>query len=237
MSIFKQQLSKNTKTQAAVVSTIVLLVIVLVALDFIFNGPITQLLTNRDEVVATVEAWGFFGPLLFIIMQIAQTIIAPIPGGIMGAVGGFLFGWLGILWTTIGSFFGFWIVFLLSRKFGRGLIEKIIKKESLAKFDHLSEEKGSAVIFLLFLIPVFPDSVAGYSAGFTNIPIRKLLAIAIISRTPAVVAVNMFGAGLGQENVTQVVTISVIFVIACIIAAAKHDAIMKYLNSSHEPKK
>ena len=232
MSIFKQRLSKKTKFQLAVVCSVIVIAFVLLALDFFFKGPITYLLTNKDDVVATVQSSGVFGPVIFMIIQFLQTVIAPIPGGISGAVGGYLFGWWGILWTFIGTFFGFWVVFWLARKFGRSLIEKIIKKESLNKFDYLAKEKGSAAFFLIFLIPGLPDDVIGYIAGLTAIPIKILLALVAVGRMPAIIATNMFGAGLGESNIVPVVAITVVSAIALVFVAIKRDSIMKYLRSN-----
>ena len=75
-------------------------------LDIIFNGPLTRFLSNRDQVVLAVQSFGFFAPLIYVILQIVQTVAAPIPGQVVGSVGGFLFGPWGILWTLIGSLIG-----------------------------------------------------------------------------------------------------------------------------------
>ena len=236
MSIFKQKLSQKTKLQAIAVGVAVLAVIVLLVLDFVFKGPITHLLTNKDDVVAFVRSLGIFGPLAFIAIQILQTVAAPIPGNISGTVGGYLFGWWGILWTTIGSAIGFLIVFVISRKFGRRLVEKIIKKESLAKFDYLTKEKGSFIFFMIFLIPGLPDDIVGYLAGLTTIPIKKLLALVIIGRTPAVIMTNLFGAGLGEDTIYPVVIIAIISALILGALAFKRKAIMDYLKSRSDAK-
>ena len=237
MAIFEQKLSKKTKLQVFGTCTIILAAVALVVLDFVFKGPISFLLTNKDEVVAAVKSWGFFGPLLFVFLQAIQTVIAPIPLSTTGIVGGYIFGWIGILWTTIGSIIGFWTIFWLSRKFGRSLIEKIIKKEALEKFDGIAKEKGAPFFFFIFLIPGLPDDVAGYIAGLTKIPIRILLAIAIIGRTPSVIATNMLGANLGESNITPVVVIATASVLIFAIFAVKHNAIMKYLKAGPKPRK
>ena len=231
MAIFKQKLSKKTKFQIIGLSAIIFLLLALIILDYVFKGPLTYLLTNKDEVTAAVRSWGLFGPLLFIFIQATQTIIAPIPLASTGIVGGYIFGWWGILWTTIGSALGFWLIFWLSRTFGRNLIEKIVKKSSLDKFDELAAGKGIAFFFLIFLIPGLPDDVAGYIAGLTNIPIKILLALAILGRTPSIIATNMFGAGLGEDNIAPVVIIAAIFAITFVIFAIKRDTIIRYLKS------
>ncbi|MFV0484726.1 MAG: TVP38/TMEM64 family protein [Candidatus Saccharimonadales bacterium] len=231
MSIFKKRLSKKTKIQLAAVAVVVVLIIAYIAWDIIYGGPISYILTNKDEVVAFVESRGFLGPLAFVILQTLQTVIAPIPGNVTGAVGGFLFGWWGILWTMIGSAIGFYVIFLIARKFGRRLVEKIIKKESLDKFDYLANQTGSLVFFLVFLIPGLPDDIIGYIAGLTSIPIKQLMVMVIIGRIPATVATNMLGAGIGEADIRPVLVLAVLSAIVLIALFMKRKAIMDWMNS------
>lgn len=230
MSIFKKKLTRKTKIQLAILTAVIVAVGIYIVLDIVLGGPLTYILTNKDEVVAFVKSLGFWGPLVFVLLQILQTIAAPVPGNVTGLVGGFLFGWWGVLWTLIGSAIGFYCVFWLSRKFGRRLVEKIIKKEALDKFDHLANQKGSLVFFLIFLIPGLPDDIVGYVAGLTSIPIRQLMIMVIIGRIPATVATNMLGAGLGEADIRPVVIIAVVSAIVLIAIAAKRKAIMDWTN-------
>ena len=231
MSIFKKRLSRKAKLQIAAISSVVVALGVLIVLDIVNDGPLTHLLTNKEEVVAFVKSLGIFAPIAFMLVQVIQTVVAPIPGQVTGIVGGYIFDAWGILWTTIGSAIGFWLVFWLSRRFGRTLVEKIIKKESLDKFDYLTKEKGSLVFFLIFLIPGLPDDIVGYIAGLTPIPIKKLLAMVIIGRTPAVIMTNMLGAGLGESDIRPIVIASVLSIIVLAVVYIKREAIAKLLES------
>lgn len=231
MSIFKKRLSRKTKIQIGIAIAAILLLILYLVLDLtVFKGPFSKILSDKDAITDFVRSWGIFGPLAFILLQIVQTVAAPIPGTISGTVGGYLFGWWGILWTTIGSAIGFLIVFIISRRFGRGLVEKVVKKKYLEKFDYLAEENGSFVFFLIFLIPGLPDDIVGYIAGLTQIPIKNLLIMVIVGRMPSVIMTNMFGAGLGEDKIYPVVIIAAISAIILVIIALKRDAIMKYIN-------
>ena len=236
MSIFKKKLSRKTKVQLAVVAVAVLAVVAYIIWDVIYGGPITYVLTNKDEVVAFVQSLGLLGPLAFVVLQAVQTIIAPIPGNVTGAVGGFLFGGWGILWTMIGSAIGFYVIFLIARKFGRKLVEKIIKKESLDKFDYLANQSGSLVFFLIFLIPGLPDDIIGYVAGLTSIPIKQLMVMVIIGRIPATVATNMLGAGIGEADIRPVLVLAVLSAVVLIALFMKKKAIMDWVNKRGKKK-
>jgi uncharacterized membrane protein YdjX (TVP38/TMEM64 family) len=236
MSVFKQRLSKKTKIQAASIGAAIFLIILLVALDVIFKGPITHLLTNKEEVITFVRSLGPFGWLAFIFLSAFETVIAPLPGQVFGVIGGYLFDWWGVLLTTIANIIGAFIVFVLSRKYGRPLVEKIINKKHIDKFDYLAKEKGSFIFFLIFLIPGLPNDIACYIAGLTEIPIKKLLVIMAIGRMPTVIATNMFGAGLGEDNIAPVVTIAVISSVIFAIVLIKRKAITNYINSTRKNK-
>lgn len=190
----------KTKILIALIVAAVIGLAIYIAWDVTTDGPLTQVFQNRDELAAYVRSYGLLAPLAYLLLQIAQTVFAPIPGNIVGGVGGFIFGWWGVLWTLIGSLIGFWIVFAISRKFGRPLVEKIIKKENLEKFDFIIGKRAPLILFVVFLIPGLPDDIVAYIAGLTEVKIKHLLALVALGRLPSVVATNYIGMGLGAGN-------------------------------------
>ena len=187
------------------------------------------LLSSHDQIVELVRSFGPFAPLLYMALQITQTVVAPIPGQIVGSVGGFLFGPWGILWTTIGSLIGCWIVFLLSRRFGRPLLEKIFKKSVVAKFDFILEAKSaSLILFAIFLLPGFPDDVVCYLAGLTKLSIKRLMILVTLGRLPTVVLTNYIGAGI-SDNLVMVGIASLLGVIVLGIGIWQRERIMALL--------
>jgi uncharacterized membrane protein YdjX (TVP38/TMEM64 family) len=229
MKFFKEKLPRKVKWQIAGVCAAIIVAIVLVVLDVIYDGPLTKLLTNRDRVVEIIKGYGFWGPLAFIVLQAAQTVLAPIPGQVMGIVGGFIFGWWGLLWTLIGTTIGFYIVFVLARKLGRPFIEKIVNKKTLDKFDFLTDKSGELVFFIIFLIPGLPDDVVCYLAGMTKIPIPRLLLLVTIGRLPATIMNNLIGTGLGGDDIHLLVIGALLMIVLFAILYFKKDAVMKYI--------
>jgi len=233
-SPIKEKISRKTIIKFVIFGLIIVALIGYLAWDIIAKGPLTQLLMNRDELVHIMNTMGPWAPLLYILLQIVQVIVAPIPGQIVGGVGGFLFGHWGILWTTIGSIIGFWLVFLIARKFGRPLLEKIFKKSLIDKFDFIINAKGAPlIIFAIFLLPGFPDDVVCYIAGLTRLPMRTLLLISILGRFPTIVLTNYIGMGI-QGNLGLVVGLSILVVLLIGIFTWKREAILAFLK--REPK-
>lgn len=228
-SIFKNRISQNTKLKISIIVAIVLAIIIYVFWDVLAGGPITTFLSNKEAIILWINQHGILAPFAFILLDILQAVLAPIPGQVVGGVGGFLFGWWGILWTVIGTGLGAVLVFWLSRRFGRPLVEKLIKKENLDKFDFVMGKNAPFILFLFFLIPATPDDLICYIGGLTEISIKKLTALFILGRLPSTVVVNYIGSGLGEENLMPVLVVTLLTVIILALALWKKDQIINYL--------
>lgn len=225
----KKRISWKTWLKIGITAALIIAIVVYLAWDILAKGPLTRFLMNRDELVAAVESWGIFAPLLYIILQVIQTVVAPIPGQIVGSIGGFIFGAWGVLWTSIGTLIGCFIVFKIARRFGRPLLEKIFKKSSIERFDFIINSKSASLaLFLIFLLPGFPDDIICYIAGLTNLPIRKLMVIVLLGRLPVITLTNYIGAGL-VDNVALVAAVSIIAVLILGLGVWQRERIMKFL--------
>lgn len=227
--LIKKRISRQTKIKVALVALTIAILAVYLVWDIAFHGPLMSLLSNREQLVAAVQSFGPFAPLLYILLQVTQTVVAPIPGQIVGSVGGFIFGPWGILWTTIGTLIGCWLVFLLARRFGRPLLEKIFKKSVVAKFDFILEAKSaSLILFAIFLLPGFPDDVVCYLAGLTKLSIKRLMLLVTLGRLPTIILTNYIGAGIG-ENFAMVAIAALLGVILLGIGVWQRERIMNLL--------
>lgn len=236
-SPLKKRLSTKTIIKLWLVVLVVVALIGYLTWDIIATGPLMRFLTNRDELIASVKSWGIFAPLLYILLQIIQTVVAPIPGQVVGSIGGFIFGAWGVLWTSIGTVLGCYIVFKLSKRFGRPFLEKIFKKSAIERFDFIINSKSaSLVLFLIYLLPGFPDDLVCYLAGLTTLPVRKLMLILILGRLPVIIVTNYLGAGL-TTNLSGVIAISIIAVILLGIVIWQRERILVFLkkHSDHHP--
>lgn len=228
-SPLKKRLSTKTIVKLWLVIIVVIALIGYLTWDIIATGPLMRFLTNRDELIASVKSWGIFAPLLFVLLQVLQTVVAPIPGQVVGSIGGFIFGPWGILWTSIGTLLGCYIVFKLSKRFGRPFLEKIFKKSAVDRFDFIINSKSaSLILFLIYLLPGFPDDLICYIAGLTTLPVRKLMLILILGRLPVIIVTNYLGAGL-TTNLSGVITISIIAVVLLGIGIWQRERILNFL--------
>jgi len=235
----KPRIGRRTWIKIALATIVAIAFVGYLAWDVAFHGPLVQLWTSKDLLLERIRSCGPLAPLAYILLQAVQTVVAPIPGQVVGSIGGLLFGWWGVLWTLIGSSIGYLVVLLLSKRFGRPLLEKIFKKSAISKFDFILNSKSSALIlFAVFLLPGFPDDIVCYIAGLTSLSIKKLMVIILLGRFPTIVLTNYLGSGL-STNPGLVVACAIIGVLILGLAVWQRERIIQFFHrfdKKNEPK-
>lgn len=170
---------------------------------------------NANNIRTYVLSFGAFAPVIFILLQILQTVIAPIPGGILTIAGGLIWGtFLGALFSVIGAFIGANLCFQLSRHLGRPFVEKFAKKDDIEFVDFVFQKYGFWAIIILRLIPLMAFDVISYGAGLTKMDFRKYAAATLIGMVPSTLFYTYIGFTLADSNtlVVFVLTIAVLVV-------------------------
>lgn len=169
---------------------------------------------TANSAKSAILSLGAAAPAAFIGIQTVQVIAVPIPGQVIGLVGGFIFGWkFGVLYTMIGLSLGMWAVFTLSRKLGPQFVERLNGREALKDFETLFVKKdgqnpgmygkskealrshGLLTFFMIMLLPGLPDNLACFVAGLSRIRIWKLMVAGVVGRFPAMLMLCFFGDG------------------------------------------
>ena len=144
-----------------------------------------EILHSRQELKGVIRSFGAYSPLAYVLLQFLQVVIAPIPGGAIEFLGGYIFGAkAGFGYSMIGLFFGSWFAFGLARVFEKIAVEKFVPAETRKKFDYLIGHEGLILSFLLFLIPGFPKDALCYILGLTPMHTGVFLIISTLGRIP-----------------------------------------------------
>ena len=176
-----------------------------VAALLIWYRPLLSFFADRAEVQEFVTRCGPWAPLATILLHVAQVLLAPIPGQVIDAANGYLFGaaW-GTVYSLVGVLVGSSLAMALARRFGRPWAERLIKRETLERLDSYSRQRGALFFFLVFLFPFLPDDVACFLAGLTLLPLPELVALAAIGRLPGILVANLVGANAAALTRTQI---------------------------------
>lgn len=151
--------------------------------------------TDKERIKELLKTMGPLAPLIFIVVQSLQVVFAPIPGEATGFIGGFLFGVpLGMLYSTIGLTLGSTLAFLLGRWLEVHFVARIVKPETLKRFDFLMEHQGALVAFFLFVFPGFPKDYLCFILGLSQMPLKLFLVLSTVGRLPGTLMLTLQGA-------------------------------------------
>ncbi|MFB6252745.1 MAG: TVP38/TMEM64 family protein [Halobellus sp.] len=164
--------------------------------------------TDPGWVQTQLAGLGRYAPLAFVALQTVQVIFAPVPGQMLGGIGGFLFGGLrGTVYSMLGVVAGSAVVFFASRRFGRPYVERVVAAESLERWDAFFERGGLLGLFALFLLPTFPDDLLCFVAGLADIQSRRFLTLVLVGRTPSFLLAAYVGTRVADGALLQAAAI------------------------------
>lgn len=154
-----------------------------------------EVFTDKERIKQLLKTVGPLAPLIFILVQTLQVVFAPIPGEATGFIGGFLFGVpLGMLYSTIGLTLGSALAFLLGRWLEAHFVARVVRPETLKRFDFLMERQGALVAFFLFVIPGFPKDYLCFILGLSQMPFKLFLVLCTVGRLPGTLMLTLQGA-------------------------------------------
>lgn len=221
-------LSEEMKTRRFILTTSALLAFLAVILLVTHCFDDWALFQDQRRLCQWVNQWGAWKPLAIIILQMAQVLLAPIPGQIVGLVSGYFFGvaW-GTVYSMAGTVMGSVIAFVLARAFGRPLVERLIPQPTLRRLDEGAQRRGLFFFLLVFLIPFLPDDLACFVAGLSSIPIPALVLTAIAGRLPGILVSSWLGANAAHFSTMQwafLITISALLALLFLLYSEQLQA-------------
>lgn len=176
-------------------------------LALLFLGSTYAAQTYEAELAGLVGT-GLSGMLLYALLAVTGTIIAPLSSLPLVPIASVLWGpSAAAILTVLGWWVGGMIAFLLSRRFGRPLVEKMISVEKLAKVEARLPEKHQ-FWSIMVLSMVLPTDILSYSLGlFRNIPFRTYAPSVLIGNTPFAFVFAYTGALPFKQQVYLVVPV------------------------------
>ena len=145
---------------------------------------IVRELTRSDrsaaDKVASLQTFfrecGVCAPLVYVGFVMVEVIIAPIPGLMLYAPGGLIFGpILGGLLALIGNVLGAGFACRMTRGIIAPWTQSVAETETIAKIQTQLQQRGSWLIFWLRVNPLTSSDLVSYAAGLTRIPIWQVM--------------------------------------------------------------
>jgi uncharacterized membrane protein YdjX (TVP38/TMEM64 family) len=161
----------------------------------VYWRPLVALLEDLPRLRAWLRGLGPWGPLALIGLNAAQIVLAPVPGQLVQAVAGYLFGlWPGAIYGALGMALGGALSMSLGRTIGRPLVTRLVGEERLDRWERVAHT-DSPLVWAVLMLPLFGD-IPYLIAGITRPPIWKVLGITLLVRGPSVILYAAMGAGI-----------------------------------------
>jgi uncharacterized membrane protein YdjX (TVP38/TMEM64 family) len=211
------------KTKHRIYSYIVLLIIIISTyflLPFFF--PSIKLFSSPEFIRKFVLS---FGPISFLvyILLVAMAVPLPIPSTAVILAGGYIFGtFTGSILALISIVIGSIITFLLARKVGISLIQKITDKKHLDHWETLFKKKGITLALIAYIIPIFPSDFVSLVLGLTKIKFKTFFFIVLVGFIPRVIIINTLGDFLHNGISFEILILVIVAFIFALIAIFRH---------------
>ena len=172
------------KSKSKLILNILTIIGIVAVIFFIYFAVKERWFLDNEILLTKIKSFGLLAPLCFILIQMVQVVLPVIPGGAsclvgvmaFGAVGGFIYNYVGLVLGSICSF-------LLSRKFGMSIINKLFKEKDIKKaLDKINNSKYDLIFFLIILLPGLPDDLFCYISGITKMSLKKFTLIILIGK-------------------------------------------------------
>lgn len=207
---------------------------VMIGLTALLWMPMINFIEDPDSLATWIAEAGIWGPIVFMLLNTAQVLLAIIPGGPFEVAAGALFGpWIGTLLCNVAMTAGGMMTFFFVRKFGMKFIELFVDRKEIesVKFLH-SNTKYTTLLFLFFLLPGTPKDLMCYVVGLTNIKWTTWLIINFVGRFPAILLSALGGSALGEQKYGIFIAALAIIIVLYFLGSF----IYKKLNHNHTTK-
>jgi uncharacterized membrane protein YdjX (TVP38/TMEM64 family) len=150
---------------------------------------------NPSLVKVEVLRWGFWGPVVYILLfAVGPSLL--VPGAVMTIAGGLAFGTLwGSVYSLVGADAGALIAFAAGRFLGRSFVQHVVG----ARFEKLLARigrHGFQIIFYLRLVPLIPYNALNLLAGASPITFRDYFWASVIGMIPGTILFAFLGDAL-----------------------------------------
>lgn len=234
LSVFGYISHKEVYLKLSLVASIVLIVVYMIYFILVKTNIIDQI-TSFEDLRQLILNFGGWGILTYIIINLLQCVIIPIPTTLTVLVGTAIYGPLkAFMYATIGVILGSSIAFCIGRYCSRPVVNWIFGKEKIDKYQNMLNNRTGFLLFVTLALPFFPDDLICMLAGVTNIRFLKFLIISIVARGFGLATISFLGSGkiipFSGWGIVVWIALAISLLAILILALKKRGSIKNFFN-------
>lgn len=203
-----------------------ILIIAILLIATIYMIPIMKEIKTPEgqaQFKEKITNSGITGVLILFGLELAQVVLAILPGEPIEILAGICFGpiW-GTIFLMVSVFIVTCLIYFLVKKFGRDFIYEFFPKEKVDKLENSKllrdEKKIELVMIILFLIPGTPKDLLVYIGALLPMKSSRFIAISTLLRFPSIISSTLLGDNILDGNwKVGVLAYAIMFLITFIV--------------------
>lgn len=160
----------------------------------------------EESIRHFIQSTGRAGPAVYILAMFSTFIFAPLSGSPILFAGFYAFRSM-VVWYTLAaailaSITNFWI----ARFWGRGIVQRLVGRDSMQKVDKAARDYGILMLVLLRLFQGGIHEFVSYAAGLTSMRFSTYFLVSTVSSIPS--SIFWYYLSLTTESVIGFATLN-----------------------------
>ena len=222
-------MKKISKAKIIKLIALILIITILLIVTIYMIPIMTEIKTpeGQAQFKEKITNSGITGVLTLFGLELAQVVLAILPGEPIEILAGICFGQIwGTIFLIVSVFIVTCLIYFLVKKFGRDFIYEFFPKEKVNKLENSKlfkdEKKIELVMIILFLIPGTPKDLLVYIGALLPMKSSRFIAISTLLRFPSIISSTIAGDKIivGQWKVVvlaYIVTFLITFIVIFIV--------------------
>ena len=198
---------------------LVRLALVVAVLAVLFYFTAIARVIDVDAVRDLIESTGPLAPLTYVAVSALLGALL-VPGPLLAAGSGFLFGPLVGTFVTLGATVGNALISAyVGRRAGRQSARTLLGARRADQVDRLIERGGLWAVVGQRFVPGISDSLASYAFGAFGVPLWQMAAGAFIGSMPRAFVYTVVGSSIGEFSAPLAFAAAAVWCVTAVIGA------------------
>ena len=189
-----------------------------------------------EHLTEKIKSLGSWGMAVFVLIQILQVVILPLPALVCYVPGSAIWGpGYATLLASVGVILGSLICYVIGKFFGKKVVIWIAGKENTEKYVSILGKRGKVIFVLMQILPFFPDDILCLVAGLTSMNFPFFIISILIVRPCIIAAYCYLGSGtlipFSGWGIPVWIAIAVVCVALAILSVKYQDRFEKWLTT------
>ncbi len=173
------------KKHAHKIPHVVVPLVLFLCIYFLFTLHARGILLDKVKLQEYIAGYGVFAPLVLMLVYILFTMFPIVPSTAASIISFMLFGpVMGFVYSYVATVIGSIINFSISKKFGKGLVVRIIGEKKYEDYvlKYGNHPKYTYIFAFMIFIPLAPDDILSYFTGLTSMSYKKFITIILLCK-------------------------------------------------------